>query len=238
MPEKKSKKRNASERMISEPTERADAPKKNRSTPTASNEVASKNDVSGLEWSVLFGSLSILFLWSYWPTLVHLIDQWSRVPDYSHGFLVVPIAIYFLWITREGFVRSQHSVHWAGLGLILVGSLVRFCGTYYYLDAFQGWSIPIWAMGLVWMFFGWPAFLWSFPAIAFLIFMVPLPYSIENMLSVPLQNVSPLRRAPRSPWAPIRLKLRGRVQACEFSLESPLWHTLFQCSSSGPFGPN
>ena len=190
MPEKKNKKRNASERMISEPTERADAPKKNRDTLTASNEVASKNDISRLEWSVLFGSLSILFLWSYWPTLVHLIDQWSRVPDYSHGFLVVPIAIYFLWITREGFVRSQHSVHWAGLGLILVGSLVRFCGTYYYLDAFQGWSIPIWAMGLVWMFFGWPAFLWSFPAIAFLIFMVPLPYSIENMLSVPLQNVS------------------------------------------------
>ena len=190
MPEKKNTKRSPSEPKVGKSASGEDSPEQAPEVPTATDGTAPENNVSRLQWGVLFAFLSILFLWSYWPTLVHLIDQWSRVPDYSHGFLVAPIAIYFLWITREGFVRSKHSVHWAGLCLILAASLVRFCGTYYYLDALQGWSIPIWVMGLAWMFFGWSTFLWSFPAIAFLIFMVPLPYSIENMLSVPLQNVS------------------------------------------------
>lgn len=40
------------------------------------------------------------------------------------------------------------------------------------------------------MFFGWRVLWWSGPAIAFLIFMVPLPYRVETGLSYPLQRIA------------------------------------------------
>ena len=142
------------------------------------------------QWGILLAVVACLFLWSYWATLSYLVREWYQVPDYSHGFLVIPIAIYFLWTRREDFTRSPKVVTWAGTSLIVAAFAVRLLGSIYYLEALQGWSIPIWILGVIWMFFGWNAFLWSLPGIGFLIFMVPLPYSIEVLLGVPLQNIS------------------------------------------------
>ncbi len=159
-------------------------------TVTAPVTVEQPVQYSKLQWGILLGLVACLFLWSYWPTLVSLVQEWYRVPDYSHGFLVIPISIYFLWISRDHFIGSPKVISWAGVSLIVVAIAVRLVGSIYYLEALQGWSIPIWITGVIWMFFGWQAFLWSLPGVAFLVFMVPLPYSIENMLGVPLQNIS------------------------------------------------
>lgn len=152
--------------------------------------VQQPNEFSSLQWRILLVLVVSLFLWSYWPTLVFLVQEWYRVPDYSHGFLVVPISFYFLWIRRDHFTQGPKVICWAGVSLIVLAVAVRLLGSIYYVEALQGWSIPIWIAGVVWMFFGWQSFLWSLPGIAFLVFMVPLPYSLENMLGVPLQNIS------------------------------------------------
>jgi hypothetical protein len=99
---------------------------------------------SKLQWGILLGLVTSLFLWSYWPTLVGLVQEWYRVPDYSHGFLVIPISIYFLWISRDHFIGSPKVISWAGVSLIVVAIAVRLLGSIYYLEALQGWSIPIW----------------------------------------------------------------------------------------------
>ncbi len=122
--------------------------------------------------------------------LLGLVDQWNRVPDYSHGFLVLPLAACFLWITRDTFPGVEPQISWAGLLLIIVAGAIRFAGAWYYLEALQGWSIPVWITGYIWTFFGRQAIRWALPAVAFLFFMVPIPYSIENMLSRPLQLIS------------------------------------------------
>src|SRR4051812_41051237 len=46
-------------------------------------------------------ALAFAFLWAYWPTLVEMVGQWIHQPDYSHGFLVIPIALFFLWSKRS-----------------------------------------------------------------------------------------------------------------------------------------
>src|SRR5205085_12150515 len=48
-------------------------------------------------------SLALAFAWSYWPVLVNLAETWSKEPDYSHGFLVAPIALAILWFRRASF---------------------------------------------------------------------------------------------------------------------------------------
>jgi exosortase len=144
----------------------------------------------GLSRLLMAGVLGAGFLWAYWPTLVELVRAWDRQPDYSHGFLVVPFAAYLLWFRRDRFPGRAQGVAWPGLLLIALSMVVRFVGGRYYLGALDGWSIPLWLAGVIWFLGGWRVARWSLPAVAFLWFMVPLPFSVERGLSVPLQHVA------------------------------------------------
>ncbi len=43
--------------------------------------------------------------------------------------------------------------------------------------------------GIVLMLGGWPLMRWSWPAILFLVFMIPLPVALETMARIPLQKI-------------------------------------------------
>jgi exosortase len=134
--------------------------------------------------------LGAVFAWAYWPTLASLVRAWDRQPDYSHGFFVVPLGVYFLWARRDRFPGV--AAKWAWVGLIVIGLSigVRMVGARFYVDAVDGWSISLWVAGIIWLFWGWRAAIWSLPSVAFLWFMVPLPWGAERWLSLPLQRVA------------------------------------------------
>ncbi|HUE70460.1 MAG TPA: exosortase/archaeosortase family protein [Pirellulaceae bacterium] len=129
-------------------------------------------------------------LWAYWPTLSELFATWSREPDYSHGFLVVPLATYFLWARRKEFPGVYRGSWLLGLGLIGLSLAMRCVAAKYFFSFLDGWSILFWLSGVVVALGGLPLLKWSLPAIAFLWFMVPLPFSTEGLLSQPLQRVA------------------------------------------------
>ncbi len=129
-------------------------------------------------------------LWAYAPTLLHLIATWNREPDYSHGFLVLPLAVFFLWARRAscpGFGPSSAAI---GLPLLAVAILLRYLSARFYFDFLDGWSILPWLAGTVAITGGRRLLVWSLPSIGFLWFMVPLPFGWEVMLSLPLQKVA------------------------------------------------
>lgn len=128
--------------------------------------------------------------WAYWPTCVWLVSMWNREPDYSHGYLVIPLALGFLWARRNSFPGLASGVGWAGLVLIGASVGVRWVGARYYVSAIDGWSIMFWVAGVVWLFGGSRLLWWSLPSIAFLWFLTPLPFRVERWLSVPLQRVA------------------------------------------------
>jgi exosortase len=134
--------------------------------------------------------LAAAFTWAYWPTLVDLVRAWDREPDYSHGFFVAPLALYFLWARRDRFPGL--SARWAWPGLILIGlSIVwRMLGARFHVDAADGWSILVWAAGVAWLLGGWRVLWWSLPSVGFLWFMVPLPWRVERWVSLPLQGLA------------------------------------------------
>jgi exosortase len=134
--------------------------------------------------------LAAAFGWAYWQTLVNLVAAWNREPDYSHGFFVAPLAVYFLWAKRDRFPGVAEGLSWLGLTLIALAGGARVFSAHYYLEAIDGWSIMLWLAGVTWLFCGWRATWWSLPSIAFLWFMVPLPFRIERGLSLPLQTVA------------------------------------------------
>lgn len=142
-------------------------------------------------WLVIAANaLLLVSLWAYWPTIVEMVGQWWNQPDYSHGFLVIPLAAFFLWSRRGQLGAMQLQPSWLGAGLLLIAAGFRVTASLYFLGPLDGWTIPIWIAGIVWLVFGWDCLRWSLPAIAFLWFMIPIPYSAETMLSVPLQRIA------------------------------------------------
>jgi exosortase len=134
--------------------------------------------------------LTAAFVWAYWPTLIEMAGQWRSQPDYSHGFLVAPLSAFFLWSRRATFPREMLQPSLYGAALLLAASVLRLLAGAYFLGPLDGWTIPLWVAGAVWMLCGWQCLKWSLPAIVFLWFMIPMPFSAESWLSVPLQAVA------------------------------------------------
>lgn len=130
------------------------------------------------------------FVWGYWPSLLGLVSEWNRIPDYSHGFLVAPIAIYFLVLRRSECPKAGRCATITGLSLLAIAGLMRIVAARYYLEAVDGWSIPFWIAGSVSLLWGHSILKWALPSIIFLFFMIPLPYRLESILAAPMQRVS------------------------------------------------
>ena len=136
--------------------------------------------------SVLLGLFGI---WAYWPTLLHLQSIWDREPDYSHGYLVIPLFLFFLYIRRSSF-PAVLTPSWIGL-VVLLGSIVlRVVGGVIFITPLDGWSIVLWVGGVALCLGGWPLLRWCLGPTLFLAFMVPLPFRYETLISQPLQRIA------------------------------------------------
>jgi exosortase len=134
--------------------------------------------------------LAALVAWSNWPLLVELHRRWSTDPQYSHGYLVPLFSLYLLWRRRERLAAADSQPHWTGVVVLLIAALMRLAGSYYYFPWLSSLSLLPTLAGLALLLGGRPALAWSWPAIAFLAFMLPLPYSVQVALAAPLQLIA------------------------------------------------
>lgn len=133
--------------------------------------------------------LASVLCWAYWPSLAETVNAWNTQADYSHGFIVIPIAATFLWLRRGEFPRGLTPAYGAA-ALVLLAVGIRVWAASRFIDTVDALTIPIWAAGVVATLGGWRLLAWCWPAIAFLYFMFPLPFSAERALSRPLQSIA------------------------------------------------
>jgi exosortase len=139
----------------------------------------------------LMALITVAFVWSYWPTLALLVNAWNTEPDYSHGFLVIPVAIWLLWVRRDRFPSNElPPAVIGGMALLLVSVLIRYLGGRIYLEAVDGWSMIPWAAGAIAVIAGWKLVWWSLPSLLMLWFMIPMPFRLEYMFRQPLQHLA------------------------------------------------
>lgn len=127
---------------------------------------------------------------SYGPALLHLAKRWWNEPDYAYGFFVPVFSAYLLWRRREyiGFISLRGS--WYGIVLIVIAGLMRWASAYYFFELLEPLSLLPCLAGTAIVVGGWPAFRWTWPAVLFLAFMIPLPGFLAGVLSHPLQRAS------------------------------------------------
>jgi exosortase len=146
-------------------------------------------------WSLLATTLVLGF--AYAPNFADLYSIWTSDPNYSHGPLVIPIAVVIgviLWrrlpsAEKSKIVNAVPTPYW-GWALLLVVLVIRAIS----YEQNARWSetatlVPA-VVSLTWIFGGWPLLRRIWPAIAFLVFMLPLPNSVNNLLAMPLQGVA------------------------------------------------
>jgi exosortase len=137
-------------------------------------------------WAAL-AAIAAAGVWLYWAVAPRLVRQWANDDDYTHGFLILPLALYFAWSDRERLARLPVRANVLGAFLLAAGLAMLVVGTAGAELFLQRSSIVAVAGGLVWLILGtaWLKAL-AFP-IAFLLFMVPLPAIVMNAVAFPLQ---------------------------------------------------
>jgi exosortase len=123
----------------------------------------------------------------YWSVIRGLVDAWSTDDNYSHGFFIVPLALYFAWERRAAIAHAP--VRPSIFGAIAVaGSLFLLVAGLLGAELFLSRVSIIGAIGGAILFlFGWPMLRVVFFPLAFLLLMVPLPSIIFNKIAFPLQ---------------------------------------------------
>jgi exosortase len=132
---------------------------------------------------VLLASFALL----YRNVIVKLVRDWATDDNYSHGFLIIPIALFLAWERRDKVLALPLKPSYLGLVGVLGSVAVLAAGTLG-VELFLTRVSMIGVLGSALVFlFGWAHLRALIFPVAFLILMVPLPAIIFNQITFPLQ---------------------------------------------------
>jgi exosortase len=129
----------------------------------------------------------VALAYTYKDVATALVRQWGADDNYSHGFLIVPLAIYFVWARRA--TLRQVPARPSSWGVLVVGfSLGAFLAGIAAAELFVARASFIGVVaGSIVFLFGWRHLrVLAFP-VAFLVLMIPPPEIVFNQVALPLQ---------------------------------------------------
>lgn len=132
-------------------------------------------------------ALGGLLVWAYWPMLGVFLDKWIHDPQYSHGLLVPLFSAYLLrraWQEGPVALAPMPGVGYGLLAIVFGLRLVAGSILFHQLDAL---SLLMVFAAVSLIVGGKPLLKRTGPAIAFLVFMIPLPYELERNVGQPLK---------------------------------------------------
>ena len=145
---------------------------------------------SGREKWFPLGIVLLALIFLYFPFLVKLVEDWGTNDDYSHGYFIPFLTLYFIYCMRDELKKIAIKpcnlgllVILAGLGQLVVGKI----GSEFFL---QRTSLLVVLLGIALFLLGWQYFKMLFLPLAYLIFMIPLPAIIWNKIAFPMQLFS------------------------------------------------
>ncbi|GFO57760.1 exosortase [Geomonas silvestris] len=134
---------------------------------------------------LLFSLLLVAVL--YRGVVPDMVRQWYEDPNYSHGFVVPLLASFFLYERRAELAEAQVASWWPGFLVVILGVgqlLLGWLATEYFTMRS---SLVVILAGLTLFFFGRRLFRLMLLPLAYLVFMVPLPYIIYDTVAFPLK---------------------------------------------------
>jgi exosortase len=165
----------------------------------------------------LFGTYSVVLGWLYAGTLAAMVQDWWQNPDYSHGFLIPPLALYFLWERRMSLVSQPVQPSFWGLLGVLGGMGLLLLGTVSAELFTMRFSLLLTLAALIFLHAGWAALRTVWFPLAYLLFMIPLPALVYNTVAFPLQRVAANVAADTLPLLHIPVYREGNIISLSFA---------------------
>ena len=130
--------------------------------------------------------------WAYYPTVRLLAATWDRDPNYAHGWLIPILAAGLLWFRIKGApLPAVRPAFWWGCGLLAAATAARAAGAYFYVSPLDHLALLLTLPAVVLVTGGWGWLRRVWPALALLVFMIPVPASLGGtQLTGVLQEVA------------------------------------------------
>lgn len=135
-------------------------------------------------WAVL----ALVTVWAAWPALEDISGVWAEDPTYSHGYIVPLFSLWLLWMKRDELMRAPVRPSWWGVLVVCLGMASLYAGAMYTIRWLTGFAFVLFLLGGALVAGGWGLTRLMWPAIGFLVFMIPLPYRISTAMRSPLQR--------------------------------------------------
>lgn len=153
----------------------------------------------------------VLIGWLYASILFHLVEQWWRDPNFSHGFFVPAFSLFVLWQERRNLATLPRSSSSWGLLIVAFALCVLVVGVMGAELFLSRVSLLLLVAGLVVFFLGGRFFRAVLFPWAFLILMIPIPAIIFNQITFPLQILASKVSALVLPLAGVPVLREGNV---------------------------
>jgi exosortase len=132
--------------------------------------------------------LTLLFLAGLYRSVVpEMVHDWYVDANYSHGFVVPIIAGFFVYDMRRELLGAEVEPWLPGLALFACGLLQLILGwlatEYFTMRS----SLIVTLAGMTLFFFGKRLFRLMLLPLGYLLFMVPLPYILYDLVAFPLK---------------------------------------------------
>ncbi len=153
----------------------------------------SQDVIRNRAWQISLGVVLGVVAFAFAGVLFELGTLWVTKADYSHGLVIVPFIGYLLWSRRDQFPAKIHWPDVYGLPFFLLGAglFVAAGRVNIAKEWFQPLALLACLLGVVVMFCGrWKGLVWAGPGLAFLPLAFQLPFSVEQKLSLKLQNIA------------------------------------------------
>ncbi len=138
----------------------------------------------------LFLVISGLILTLYWDVFDVLITVWNTTEEYSHGFMIPIITLYFLWQKKALIQAEKFAPSWIGVVIIIVAIIAYFIGTVGDVYFALRFSFIFLLIGLSLAISGYKVSKITLIPILILIFSFPLPAILQAGLTAKLQLIS------------------------------------------------
>jgi exosortase len=127
------------------------------------------------------------FLGAYGSVIWRLLHDWATDGNYTHGFLLAPVAGYLIWRKRNRLRAMQARPSAIGLAVVLVALVTLVVGSVAADLFLMRSSLVLLVAGAVAFFWGWNHLReLAFP-IGLALLTIPIPTIIFNQISFPLQ---------------------------------------------------
>lgn len=126
---------------------------------------------------------TLIFL-TYLPMMAWMWDRWfARDSYYSHGILIPFVSIYLIWLKKDELINIPRSSSRLGFIFLVIGILIHVISSLLRVYFSSGFSLIMVLVGFVLHFYGRAYLRKIWFAIAFLVFMVPIPLYVITEIS-------------------------------------------------------